>query len=56
MKRDMDLVRKVLFLLESSEAVQPDMQPLLDEGYAERTLSYHCVLIAQAGLAKVFLQ
>ena len=49
MKRDLELVRKMLFFLEA----RPDHKAELDlpiDGYDVSTLRYHTLLLAQAGL------
>ena len=45
MKRDMELVRKILFALESSQ------QNAAFEGYDDDTVKYHKALVIEAGLA-----
>ena len=52
MKRDMDLVRKILLQLQASNGQQPDLQPLIEEGHSERQLAEHCVLLVEAGFAE----
>ncbi|MGY3717174.1 DUF2513 domain-containing protein [Sutcliffiella cohnii] len=49
MKRDMDLVRKILVHLESKEDVFKS-SPVIIEGYDVKTVSYHLKLMFQAGL------
>jgi hypothetical protein len=51
MKRDMDLVRKILFAVEEADG-QADLTPLLAQGITERQLSGHSALIYKAGLAE----
>jgi len=49
MKRDMELVRKVLFAIEE----QSDGTDILDlkiEGYDEKTVAYHCKILHDGGL------
>lgn len=49
MKRDMELIRKILFFLEGRE----EHKAVLDlpiEGYERRVVRYHMLLLAQAGL------
>ena len=46
MKRDMELVRKILFALESSQ------RNAAFEGYDENTVKYHEALVIEAGLAE----
>ena len=45
MKRDMELVRSILFALESSQ------QNAAFEGYDDDTVKYHKALVIEAGLA-----
>jgi len=52
MKRDMDLVRKILLQLQASNGQQPDLQPLMDAGHSERQWAEHCALLVEAGLAE----
>jgi len=47
MKRDMDLVRKVLLELETKTRAGE----IKIEGYSDAQVGYHCYLIADAGLA-----
>lgn len=49
MKRDMDLVRKILFALEARSSPKA-VFVLPIEGYDELTVKYHLLLLAQAGL------
>lgn len=49
MKRDMDLIRKIMFAIEeeySGEAIQP----LRIEGYDKTTIALHCKLLYEYGL------
>ncbi len=48
MKRDMDLIRKVLISLEERE--DAGAGPLQIDGYDEPLISYHVMLLAEAGL------
>lgn len=48
MKRDMELVRKILFFLEARPFLKAE-KALLIEGYDEATIMYHMLLLAQAG-------
>ncbi|GEO43270.1 hypothetical protein SAE02_74180 [Skermanella aerolata] len=48
MKRDMDLVRKLLFYFEDKQSFSVDQNVTID-GYSEDEIAYHLVLIAQAG-------
>jgi hypothetical protein len=50
MKRDMELVRKILFAIEDSDSGwAPDEYNI--EGYTEQQINYHALLIVDAGLA-----
>ena len=49
MKRDMDLVRKILFALEEHPHGYPP-DKLNIEGYDEETIGYHVLLMIEAGL------
>jgi hypothetical protein len=51
MKRDMDLIRKIMLVVEDSDG-QADLSPLLADGYTERQLTGHAALIFKAGLAE----
>ena len=48
MKRDMDLVRKILFAVEAREA---RWEKLEIEGHSFEEVGYHCCLLIDAGLA-----
>lgn len=51
MKRDLDLVRKILFVMEEMDETliwQPDELEI--ENYSEEQIEYHLHLMAQAGL------
>ncbi len=49
MKRDMELIRKILLAVEDSEsAFAPD--PLIIEGYTDEQITYHSYLLVNAGL------
>jgi hypothetical protein len=49
MKRDMDLVRKILFACETHEhGFEP--QPLTITGHTDEQIGYHVALMAEAGL------
>ncbi len=52
MKRDMDLVRKILLAVEALPP-NPDLEPLHVEGYADDVVDAHLVLMADAGLVEV---
>lgn len=49
LKRDMDLIRKILFFLESRNILKAE-KVFLIEGYDDLTIMYHMLLLAQAGL------
>jgi hypothetical protein len=52
MKRDLDLIRKILLALEEHEhGFAPE--ELVIEGYSEEQIGFHIYLIGEAGLAKV---
>ena len=51
MKRDMDLVRKILFAMEDGPALAPDNLDLA--GYDDETVSYHLAIMGEAGLLLV---
>jgi hypothetical protein len=54
MKRDMELIRKILLATEESpSAWAPSaVQELQMEGYSEEEVGYHALLIIEAGLAQ----
>jgi hypothetical protein len=50
-KRDMELIRKMLIAIEDNSAGwAPD--PLKIEGYSDEAIGYHAYLLVDAGLAK----
>lgn len=49
MKRDMELIRKILFFLESRSFLKAQLD-LPIEGYERDVIRYHILLLAQAGL------
>lgn len=49
MKRDMDLVRQLLFVMEKAEHGHCD-EPLVVDGYTAEQIGYHAYLLNQAGL------
>ena len=51
MKRDFDLIRKLLFFFEEKESPQYVEVPPID-GYDEPTIRYHLVLLHDAGLLR----
>ena len=50
MKRDMDLVRKLLFEIEKCDDPWGPHQSLKIDGYSNQVVSYHIKLLAEAGL------
>lgn len=52
MKRDIDLIRKILLVLESQEHGF-FREPLVVDGYTEEQIGYHVHLLGEAGLLKV---
>lgn len=50
MKRDMELIRKLLLEVEDSEGWAPDTFEI--EGYSDEQIGYHCHLLVQSGLAE----
>jgi hypothetical protein len=52
MKRDMELIRKILLTVEAHEhgSIQDSIKV---DGYTEEEVAYHCYLIGDAGLASV---
>lgn len=53
MKRDMDLVRQILFELEEAE-FDGGPRTLNIEGYSSNEITYHVMLLAEAGLIQAF--
>lgn len=53
MKRDMELIRKILFLIEK-QYVDVALYDLKVESYDMKTIAYHCDLLHQAGLLKSY--
>lgn len=51
MKRNFDLIRKLLFFFEEKESPQHVEVPPID-GYDESTIRYHLVLLHDAGLLR----
>lgn len=51
MKRDMDLIRKMLFAMEANEHGFVDKLEI--KGYTEEEIGFHAYLLGQAGLANV---
>ena len=50
MKRDMDLIRKILLAIEAHPDYGKWDVPLAFEGYSEEMLNYHLTLLLEAGL------
>ena len=50
MKRDMDLVRKILFEMERRGSYRKQFDPICIEGYSDEEVSYHIMLLCDAGL------
>jgi hypothetical protein len=51
MRRDMDLIRKMLLAIEADEH---GFAPRIEiQGYTQEQINYHAVLLGEAGLAKV---
>lgn len=50
MKRDMELVRKILFALEECESAWGPEEEFQVEGHSDEEVSYHVNLLYQAGL------
>jgi hypothetical protein len=55
MKRDMDLVRRILLELESRGFEELDSNALIGEGYDERTVAAHFQLLQEADLIEASL-
>lgn len=49
MKRDMELVRKILLAVEEAEDIEGGIQPEI-EGYSDAQVTYHSGLLYNAGL------
>jgi hypothetical protein len=58
MKRDMDLVRKILFVMEDNETrtIFPENFPLKIDGYKKENIIYHMKIMGQAGLLNVDIE
>ncbi|MCX6030809.1 MAG: DUF2513 domain-containing protein [Chloroflexi bacterium] len=50
MKRDMDLIRNILLMMEESS--DPEYPNIQIDGYSSETISYHLMLLDEAGLIK----
>ena len=50
MKRDTDLVRKILFAVEECDQDQRECVPLGFDGHDKKTVAYHVWLLMDAGL------
>jgi hypothetical protein len=55
MKRDMDLVRQILFVLEERQPDQNDVDIEI-EGYSTSEIDYHLLLLIDANLIKAIYQ
>jgi len=53
MTRDMELIRKILFAIEE-QYIDVALYNLKVEGYNIKTIAYHCNLLHQAGLVKIY--
>ena len=53
MKRDMDLIRKILFIVEQKKPFEVICN-LSIEGYDIQEIAYHCEMMYQAGLIKYY--
>ena len=53
MKRDMDLIRKILLTVESEEHGFVPHKKIEIEGYTQEEIGYHAFLLGEAGLAEV---
>jgi Hypothetical protein (DUF2513) len=54
LKRDMDLVRKILFAIRDCAKPYGPQDMLGVEGYPEDLISYHVKILAQAGLIEAY--
>jgi uncharacterized protein DUF2513 len=54
MKRDMELIRKILLAVEASPSgwAPSEVHELQMEGYSEEEVGYHALLVIEAGFAK----
>lgn len=52
MKRDLDLIRKILLAMEAEDCGFPESE-LQIEGFTEEQIGFHVHLLGQAGLARV---
>jgi len=52
MKRDMDLIREILFEIESRKLVYPRSHEVILEGYKRSDISYHVLIMQEAGLLR----
>ncbi len=53
MKRDMDLIRKILLITESDSHGFAPQKPMEIDGYTQEEIGYHIHLLGEADLAKV---
>jgi hypothetical protein len=51
MKRDMELIRKILLTVEESDTGWAN-HPIEIDGYDEHTIGYHCLLLVEADLCE----
>lgn len=51
MKRDMELIRRILFASEDENPAQ-EMKTLRDEGHSEEQIRFHVFLMGEAGLVR----
>ncbi|MCK4358715.1 MAG: DUF2513 domain-containing protein [Candidatus Cloacimonetes bacterium] len=52
MKRDMDLIRKILIKIEDSKEY-PIRENIKIEGYDDDSINFHLILLGEAGLVEV---
>ena len=52
MKRDMDLVRKILFAIEENQPFEKSMVKI--EGYGMQEIAYHCEMLYHEGYIKEY--
>ena len=53
MKRDIDLVRKILFKMEDEEKRSSYSNVIKLDGYSDQQINYHMKIMAQAGLLHI---
>lgn len=54
MKRDMELVIKILKEVEEKDSIEPFNLRMSDEGYDDDLVMYHLILMSEAGLIETF--